>query len=158
MAARSAARKATSQEKQVIEALSRLLADSYTLYLKTHNFHWNVTGPMFTTLHSLFMTQYTELALAVDEIAERIRAIGAPAPGSYAEFGELTKLKEAIGVPPAIEMLEQLVHDQVLVTQAARAVITAAERAGDQASADLGVRRIQVHEKNAWMLRVHLEA
>jgi len=159
MAARTTARKATNQEKQVIEALSRLLADSYTLYLKTHNFHWNVTGPMFTTLHTLFETQYTELALAVDEIAERIRAIGAPAPGSYAEFSELTALKEATGVlPPAIEMVEQLVHDQVLVGQAARKVIAAAERANDQASMDLGVRRIQVHEKNAWMLRSHLEA
>jgi starvation-inducible DNA-binding protein len=112
---------------------------------------------MFTTLHTLFMTQYTELSLAVDEIAERIRAIGAPAPGSYAEFSKRTALKEAIGVPPAIEMLEQLVHDQVLVGQAARAVVDAAERAGDAASADLGVRRIQIHEKNAWMLRVHLE-
>ena len=150
--------KATKQEKQVIEALSNLLADSYTLYLKTHNYHWNVSGPMFTTLHTLFETQYTELALAVDEIAERIRSIGAPAPGSYAQFSELTKLKEAIGVPPAIEMVEQLVHDQVLVTQSARKVVAASERAGDQASADLGVRRIQTHEKNAWMLRSHLEA
>ena len=150
--------KATKQEKQVIEALSNLLADSYTLYLKTHNYHWNVSGPMFTTLHTLFETQYTELALAVDEIAERIRSIGAPAPGSYAQFSELTKLKEAIGVPPAVEMVEQLVHDQVLVTQSARKVVAASERAGDQASADLGVRRIQTHEKNAWMLRSHLEA
>ena len=158
MATRTTARKSTNQEKQVIDALTRLLADSYTLYLKTHNFHWNVTGPMFTTLHTLFETQYTELALAVDEIAERIRSIGAPAPGSYAQFGELTRLKEAIGVPPAVEMVEQLVHDQVLVTQAARAVVAAAERAGDEASADLGVRRIQIHEKNAWMLRSHLEA
>ena len=129
--------KATKQERQVIEALSNLLADSYTLYLKTHNYHWNVSGPMFTTLHTLFETQYTELALAVDEIAERIRSIG---------------------VPPAIEMVEQLVHDQVLVTQSARKVVAASERAGDQASADLGVRRIQIHEKNAWMLRSHLEA
>jgi starvation-inducible DNA-binding protein len=158
MANRNPAPKATKQEKQVIDALSNLLADSYTLYLKTHNFHWNVSGPMFTTLHTLFETQYTELALAVDEIAERIRSIGAPAPGSYAQFSELTKLKEAIGVPPAIEMVEQLVHDQVLVTQSARKVVAAAERAGDQASADLGVRRIQIHEKNAWMLRSHLEA
>jgi len=158
MAARTAARKSSNQEKQVIDSLSRLLADSYTLYLKTHNFHWNVTGPMFTTLHTLFETQYTELALAVDEIAERIRAIGAAAPGSYAQFSELTRLKEAVGVPPAVEMVEQLVHDQVLVTQAARTMVAAAERAGDQASADLGVRRIQVHEKNAWMLRSHLEA
>jgi len=121
----SAPTKASKQEKQVIEALSNLLADSYTLYLKTHNYHWNVSGPMFTTLHTLFETQYTELALAVDEIAERIRSIGAPAPGSYAQFSELTKLKEAIGVPPAIEMVEQLVHDQVLVTQSARKVVAA---------------------------------
>ena len=148
----------TKERKQIADGLSHLLADTYTLYLKTHNYHWNVTGPMFTTLHTLFETQYTELALAVDEIAERIRSIGAPAPGSYEQFGELTRLKEAIGVPPAVEMVEQLVHDQVLVTQAARAVVAAAERAGDQASADLGVRRIQVHEKNAWMLRSHLEA
>src|SRR5262245_18158448 len=158
MAKGNGAPKASKQEKQVIEALSNLLADSYTLYLKTHNYHWNVSGPMFTTLHTLFETQYTELALAGDEIAERIRSIGAPAPGSYAQFSELTKLKEAIGVPPAIEMVEQLVHDQVLLTQAARKVVAAAERAGDQASADLGVRRIQIHEKNAWMLRSHLEA
>jgi len=158
MAKGNSAPKATKQEKQVIDALSSLLADSYTLYLKTHNYHWNVSGPMFTTLHTLFETQYTELALAVDEIAERIRSIGAPAPGSYAQFSELTKLKEAVGVPPAIEMVEQLVHDQVLLTQAARKVVAASERAGDQASADLGVRRIQTHEKNAWMLRSHLEA
>ena len=158
MAKGISAPKATKQEKQVIDALSNLLADSYTLYLKTHNFHWNVTGPMFTTLHTLFETQYNELALAVDEIAERIRSIGAPAPGSYAQFSELTTLKEAVGVPPAIEMVEHLVHDQVLLAQAARKVVAASERAGDQASADLGVRRIQVHEKNAWMLRSHLEA
>jgi starvation-inducible DNA-binding protein len=147
-----------NRERPVIEALNRLLADSYTLYLKTHNFHWNVTGPMFTTLHTLFEQEYTELALAVDEIAERVRALGAPAPGSYEEFSRLTSLKEAVGVPPAVEMVRQLVHDQVLVGQAAQAVIKAAERAGDDATADLAVRRTQVHEKNAWMLRSHLEA
>jgi starvation-inducible DNA-binding protein len=147
-----------TREKPVIEALNRLLADSYTLYLKTHNFHWNVTGPMFTTLHTLFETEYTELALAVDEIAERLRALGAYAPGSYVEFGRITAIKEAMGVPPASEMVRQLVHDQVLVGQAAQAVIKAAQRAGDDATADLGVRRTQVHEKNAWMLRSHLEA
>jgi starvation-inducible DNA-binding protein len=147
-----------NRERPVIDALGRLLADSYTLYLKTHNFHWNVTGPMFTTLHTLFEQEYTELALAVDEIAERIRALGAPAPGSYTEFARLTALKEAQGVPPAAEMVRELVHDQVLVTQAAQVVIKAAERAGDDATADLGVRRMQVHEKNAWMLRSHLEA
>jgi starvation-inducible DNA-binding protein len=158
--AKTTAKPATrrTREKPVIEALNRLLADSYTLYLKTHNFHWNVSGPMFTTLHTLFETEYTELALAVDEIAERLRALGAHAPGSYVEFARLTAIKEAIGVPPATEMVRQLVHDQVLVTQAAQAVIKAAQRAGDDATADLGVRRTQVHEKNAWMLRSHLEA
>jgi starvation-inducible DNA-binding protein len=143
--------------KTVAAALARLLADSYTVYLKTHNFHWNVTGPMFTTLHTLFETEYTELALAVDEIAERIRALGEVAPGSYGEFGRLSRVKEAVGVPPASDMIRQLVADQATVTEAARAVVAAAEAAGDQASADLGVRRIQVHEKNAWMLRSHLE-
>ena len=146
-----------TREKPVIDALNRLLADSYTLYLKTHNFHWNVSGPMFTTLHTLFETEYTELALAVDEIAERMRALGAPAPGSYREFGSLTAIKEAEGVPPAIEMLRQLVADQETVAKAAQAVIKASEKAGDDATADLGVRRVQIHEKNAWMLRSHLE-
>jgi starvation-inducible DNA-binding protein len=141
----------------VAAALARLLADSYTVYLKTHNFHWNVTGPMFTTLHTLFETEYTELALAVDEIAERIRALGEVAPGSYSEFARLARVKEATDVPPATEMIRQLVADQATVTEAARAVVIAAEAAGDQASADLGVRRIEVHEKNAWMLRSHLE-
>jgi starvation-inducible DNA-binding protein len=158
--AKTTAKAATrrTREKPVIDALNRLLADSYTLYLKTHNFHWNVSGPMFTTLHTLFETEYTELALAVDEIAERLRALGAHAPGSYAEFARMTAIKEAVDVPPATEMLRQLVHDQVLVSQAAQAVIKAAQRAGDDATADLGVRRTQVHEKNAWMLRSHLEA
>ena len=153
-----AARESRSNgEKKVIEALGRLLADSYTLYLKTHNYHWNVRGPMFTTLHTLFEQEYSELALAVDEIAERLRALGAVAPGSYREFGKLTSIKEAQGVPPAEDMVQQLVHDQVLVTQAARAVVAAAQKAGDEPSADLGVRRTQVHQKNAWMLRSHLE-
>jgi starvation-inducible DNA-binding protein len=140
-----------------IDELSRLLADSYTLYLKTHNYHWNVTGPMFNTLHTLFETQYTELALAVDEIAERIRTLGARAPGSYAEFARLTALKEASGAPAARQMVEDLVADQAALVAAARRVVEAAEGERDQASADLGVRRIQVHEKNAWMLRSHLE-
>ncbi len=141
----------------VVEALKHLLADSYTLYLKTHNFHWNVTGPMFTTLHTLFETEYTELALAVDEIAERIRALGAPAPGSYTEFAALAKLDEAAGSPTAHEMIQTLVADQATVVASARAAVEAAETAGDQATADLGTRRIDVHEKNAWMLRSHLE-
>lgn len=140
-----------------VQALSALLADSYTLYLKTHSYHWNVTGPMFTTLHTLFETQYTELALAVDEIAERIRALGAPAPGSYSQFIQTATVKEDQGVPSATDMIRNLVADHAAVTAAARSVIGTAEAAGDQASADLGVRRIDVHEKSAWMLRSHLE-
>jgi len=146
----------TNRDERV-EALSRLLADSYTLYLKTHNFHWNVKGPMFTTLHGLFMTQYTELALAVDEIAERIRAIGAPAPGSYAAFAKLTQIQESDSVPAATEMVEQLAADQDAVARSASAVLAAAQTAGDEVSADLSIQRMQVHEKNAWMLRSHLE-
>jgi len=140
-----------------VEALEGLLADSYTLYLKTHSYHWNVTGPMFTTLHTLFETQYTELALAVDEIAERIRALGAPAPGSYSQFMERAKVKEDTGVPSAEEMIRNLVADHEAVAAAARGVARAAEEAEDDASVDLGVRRIEVHEKSAWMLRSHLE-
>ena len=143
-------------KKQVAEALSHLLADSYTLYTKTHGYHWNVTGPMFTTLHNLFEQEYTELALAVDEIAERIRAVGEIAPGSYSQFSKLAVVKEAKGVPKAEEMVKDLAADQDLVAKAAQKVIAAAEAAGDDASADLGVRRIEVHEKNAWMLRSHL--
>jgi starvation-inducible DNA-binding protein len=142
---------------KVVEELERLLADSYTLYLKTHNFHWNVTGPMFSTLHTLFMTQYSELALAVDEVAERIRALGSAAPGSYTAFAKLTAVKEAKGVPAANPMIRQLTADQATVVQSAQRVVAAAQAAGDEASADLGIRRIQVHEKNAWMLRSHLE-
>jgi starvation-inducible DNA-binding protein len=141
----------------VVEALSGLLASSYTLYLKTHNYHWNVTGPMFTTLHTLFETQYTELATAVDEIAERIRTIGAFAPGSYSAFGKLSAVKEETGRPDAKEMIRVLVADQETIVSAARRVIEAAEAAKDQATADLSTRRIDVHEKNAWMLRSHLE-
>jgi len=140
-----------------VAALARLLADSYTLYLKTHNFHWNVTGPMFTTLHTLFETQYTELALAVDEIAERIRAVGAPAPGSYAAFSKLTGIKEAETVPSAVEMVKQLVADQEAVARSAAEVLETAQAADDEVSADLAITRMQVHEKNAWMLRSHLE-
>jgi starvation-inducible DNA-binding protein len=146
-----------SSNDHVVEALSRLLADTYTLYLKTHNYHWNVTGPMFNTLHTLFETQYTEYALAVDEIAERIRAIGARAPGSYTEFAELASVKEDRGSPPAVEMIGNLVADQEATVAAARKIVEVAEAAGDQATADLGVRRIEIHQKNAWMLRSHLE-
>jgi starvation-inducible DNA-binding protein len=141
----------------VVDALERVLADSYTLYLKTHSYHWNVTGPMFTTLHTLFETQYTELALAVDEVAERIRALGAPSPGSYSQFEERSKVKEDRGVPKATQMIRNLVADHGTVAEGARKLIEAAEKAGDDASVDLGVRRIDVHEKAAWMLRSHLE-
>ena len=147
----------TQDRTPVIEALGGLLADSYTLYLKTHSYHWNVKGPMFTTLHTMFETQYTELALAVDEIAERIRALDAPAPGSYSQFVELATVKEDTGVPKATAMIENLVADMQTVADSARKVVRAAEEAGDDASVDLGVRRIDVHEKAAWMLRSHLE-
>lgn len=145
------------KSKEVVEALEVLLADSYTLYLKSHNYHWNVTGPMFSTLHTLFEEQYTELAAAVDEIAERIRALDAPAPGSFQQFEALATVRSDPGSPPAREMIQALVDDAGTVAEAARRVIRAAEEAGDDASADLGVRRVDVHDKAAWMLRSHLE-
>ncbi|NBB87129.1 MAG: DNA starvation/stationary phase protection protein [Bacteroidetes bacterium] len=141
----------------VVEALSELLASSYTLYLKTHNYHWNVTGPMFTTLHTLFEEQYTELALAVDEIAERIRTLGAFAPASYSAFTRLSTVSEETGHPKAEEMIRVLVADQQAISDAAQRVIEAAEVINDSATADLGTRRMDLHEKNAWMLRSHLE-
>lgn len=141
----------------VTDSLSQLLASSYTLYLKTHNFHWNVTGPMFTTLHTMFETQYMELALAVDEIAERIRSLGEFAPGSYKQFAQLSSVEEASGIPKATAMIEQLVADQDAIVKIAQQVITAAETAGDQVSGDLAIRRIELHQKNAWMLKSHLE-
>lgn len=144
-------------KRAVVDALSVLLANSYTLYLKSHNYHWNVTGPMFTTLHTLFETQYTELATAIDEIAERIRALGEFAPGSYTAFTKLSAVKEETGRPEAKEMIRVLVADQEVVASSARTVIEAAEAAKDQASADLATRRLEIHEKNAWMLRSHLE-
>jgi starvation-inducible DNA-binding protein len=143
--------------KEIADGLSRLLADTYTLYLKTHNFHWNVTGPMFQTLHTMFETQYTELALAVDEIAERIRALGFFAPGSYAEYSKLATVKEAQGVPAAVDMIRQLVEGQETVVRTARALIPAVDRAADEASTDLLTVRMQYHEKTAWMLRSLLE-
>ena len=158
MAKKGPAKRAASKSDKVAEGTARLLADSYSLYLKTHNYHWNVTGPMFTTLHTLFETQYTELALAVDEIAERIRALGYVAPGSYAEFARLSTVKDAPrGVPRAHEMIKQLVTDNEAVGASAQAVFDLADAAGDQATADLATRRIQVAEKNAWMLQSHLE-
>ncbi len=140
-----------------VAALTKLLADSYTLYLKTQNFHWNVTGPMFTTLHTLFEVQYTDLSMAVDEIAERVRALDAPVPGSFSEFVTVASVKESVGKVPAAAMIAALVADQNLLGKSARAVITAAEASDDAASADLATRRLNTHEKNAWMLRSHLE-
>ncbi len=139
--------------KKIADGLSRLLADTYTLYLKTHNFHWNVTGPMFNTLHLMFEGQYNELALAVDAIAERIRALGVHAPGSYKDFAKLSSIPEADGVPPAEEMIRQLVQGQEAVARTAREVFTAADGANDQPTADLLTQRLQTHEKTAWMLR-----
>ena len=146
-----------TKHAQTVDKLSALLADTYTLYLKTHNYHWNVTGPMFTTLHTLFETQYNELALAVDEIAERIRTLGERAPGSYTEFAQLSSVNEDTTSPAAEAMIKVLVADQAKIVESARAVIRAAQDTDDDASADLGTRRIDVHEKNAWMLRSHLE-
>ncbi len=143
--------------KKIAEGLSRMLADTYTLYLKTQNFHWNVTGPMFQTLHLMFMSQYTEIWNAVDLIAERIRALGYPAPGSYKEFAALTSIKEGNGVPSAKEMIKQLVAGQEAVVRTARDVLPTAEKAGDQPSVDLLSARMEIHEKNAWMLRSLLE-
>jgi len=137
--------------KQLADELSKLLADSYTLYLKTHNFHWNVTGPMFQTLHIMFEEHYTELATAVDLIAERIRALGHPAPGSYAAYAKLSSIPETDGVPDALEMVKQLVEGHEAVIRTARNVVTLAEQARDQATADLGTQRLQLHEKTAWM-------
>jgi len=142
---------------RITEGLSRLLADTYTLYLKTHNYHWNVTGPMFQTLHLMFETQYTELALAVDLIAERIRALGAKAPGSYAEFAALTSIPEESGVRSATEMIRDLVIGQEAVVRTARTLFPLVEDARDEPTADLLTQRMQIHEKTAWMLRSLLE-
>ena len=143
--------------KKIVEGLARMQADTYTLYLKTHNFHWNVTGPMFQTLHLMFQAQYNEIWLAVDVIAERIRALGFPAPGSYTEFAALTEIKDSKGVPSAKEMIRQLVDGQETVVRTARAVFPIAEAAGDQPTADVLTQRMTVHEQNAWMLRSLLE-
>jgi len=145
------------ERKRIADGLAKVLADSYTLYLKTHNFHWNVTGPMFNTLHLMFEAQYNELALAVDLIAERIRALGHPAPGSYAAYAKLSSIEEAEGVPAAEDMIAQLVKGHEAVARTARGVFRAAEKASDQPTADLLTQRMQVHEKTAWMLRALLE-
>ena len=146
-----------ADRRKVAEGLSKVLADTYTLYLKTHNFHWNVTGPMFQTLHLMFEAQYNELALAVDQVAERIRALGHHAPGTYAAYAKLSSIKEEEGVPAAKEMIRLLVEGNEAVARTARAVFPAADKAGDEPTADLLTQRLQVHEKTAWMLRSLLE-
>jgi starvation-inducible DNA-binding protein len=144
---------ADKHRSAIAGGLSRVLADTYTLYLQTHNFHWNVEGPMFNTLHLMFMEQYTELWNALDAIAERIRSLGYPAPGTYAEFTKLTSIKEAEGVPQAMDMVGLLVKGHEAVARTARAVFPTAEKGGDESTVDLLTQRLQVHEKTAWMLR-----
>lgn len=145
------------KREEIAQGLSRVLADTYTLYLKTHNFHWNVTGPMFQTLHLMFETHYNELALAVDLVAERIRALGFPAPATYRQFIELSSIKEDVGVPKAQDMIQKLVDGHETVARTARKVFETAESGSDQPTCDLLTQRLQVHEKTAWMLRSLLE-
>jgi starvation-inducible DNA-binding protein len=145
------------KRQEIANGLSKVLADSYTLYLKTHNFHWNVVGPMFQTLHLMFEGQYTELAAAVDLIAERIRALGFPAPGTYKRFGELSSIKEEDGVPKAEDMIRSLVQGHEAVVRTAREVFSTAEAANDQPTCDLLTERMNIHEKTGWMLRSLLE-
>ena len=147
----------SDDRKKIAEGLSHLLADTYTLYLKTHYFHWNVTGPMFNTLHLMFETHYTELALAVDMIAERIRALDVYAPGTYSQFAKLSSIPESDGVPNANDMIKELVSGHEAVCRTARKVFPAANKADDEATADLVTQRLQLHEKTAWMLRSLLE-
>ncbi len=149
---------AKNDREAIANGLARLLADTYTLYLKTHNFHWNVTGPMFQTLHLMFETQYNELALAVDLIAERIRSLGFPAPGTYQQFSQLSSIKETVEVPPATDMIKLLVEGQEAVVRTARSIFPSVEKVNDEPTADLLTQRMQVHEKTAWMLRSLLEA
>lgn len=145
------------ERREIGKELGRLLADTYTLYLKTHNYHWNVTGPMFQTLHLMFETHYNELALAVDLIAERIRSLGMPAPGSYKSYSKLSSIKEEEGVPAAKKMIENLVKGHETVVRTAREIFPVAEKGSDEATLDLLTQRIQLHEKTAWMLRSLLE-
>lgn len=142
---------------RIADGLSHLLADSYTLYLMTHNFHWNVKGPMFNSLHQMFMTQYSEQWAALDMIAERIRSLGYPAPGTYAEFGKLSSIKEVAGVPKAMDMVRHLVTAQEATARTARSLLPVVDEANDQPTADLLTQRLDVHEKTAWMLRSLLE-
>jgi starvation-inducible DNA-binding protein len=141
------------QRAAIVQELSKLLADTYVLYLKTHSFHWNVEGPMFQTLHQMFMEQYTETWNAVDLIAERIRSLGEYAPGTYREYARLTRIKETEGVPRAEEMVQLLIEGQEAVVRTAREALSVADAANDQPTLDLLTQRMQIHEKNAWMLR-----
>lgn len=143
--------------KAIAESLSKLLADSYLLYLKTHNYHWNVTGELFQPLHELFEEQYRELAEAVDDIAERIRALGFKAPGSFVEFQTLSSIEEDTGTPSSLEMVRRLAEDHGKIIQTAREGLKPAREADDEATIDLITQRLHVHSKNAWMLRSHLE-
>ena len=145
------------ERKKIAEGLSGLLADSYSLYLMTHNFHWNVKGPMFNTLHTMFMAQYTEQWTALDLIAERIRALGEPAPGTYKEFSRLSSIKEVEGTPKAMDMVRHLVKAQEATAKTARQLFPLVEKAKDQPTADLLTQRQDIHEKTAWMLRSLLE-
>ena len=147
-----------AERKEIAEGLSHLLGDSYLLYVRTHGYHWNVTGPQFNTLHLMFEQQYTELALAVDLIAERIRALGFPAPATYAEFARLASVPEDGDAPRADEMVRRLIKAQEAVVRTARSVFPAVKQAGDEPTADLLTQRMQIHEKTAWMLRSMLEA
>lgn len=146
-----------ADRENIAQGLSRLLADTYVLYLKTHNFHWNVSGPMFHTLHLMFEEQYTELATAVDSIAERIRALGFPAPGTFAAYANLSSIREEEGVPTAEDMIRSLVSGQEAVARTARALFPLVDGASDEPTSDLLTQRLQVHEKTAWMLRVLLD-
>ncbi len=146
-----------SARKEIAKGVSKLMADTYTLYLQTHNFHWNVTGPMFQTLHLMFETHYNELWMAIDLIAERIRALGELAPGTYAEFADLTSIKEKKGGIKAEEMVRTLVEGHEAVIRTARKIFPIAEKAQDQVTLDLLTQRMQIHEKTAWMLRSLME-
>lgn len=143
----------SKDREKIVAGLSKVLADTYSLYLKTHNFHWNVEGPMFNTLHLMFMEQYTELWNALDAVAERIRSLGYPAPGTNSEFARLTSIEETEGVPEALEMVRLLVAGHEAVARTTRAAFPAAEKGGDESTADLLTQRLQIHEKTAWMLR-----
>ena len=142
----------SSHAAQIAEGLSRVLADTYSIYLKTQNYHWNVKGPLFHTLHAMFEEQYTELALAIDEIAERIRAVGQPAPGSFSDFARLSNIQEETAFPAAEDMISNLIEDQATVVQTCKGIFPLVQQSGDEPTADLHIRRMQIHEKAAWML------